>query len=64
VQEGRGKECRYKLLWKGEGGGVSAGGMRTMSNTYINSNKIEWRITIGRDRRIGQLRLQNRWQLI
>jgi hypothetical protein len=52
------------LLWKGEGGGVSAGGMHTMSNTYINSSKIEWRITIGRDRRIGQLRLQNRWQLI
>ncbi len=38
---------------------MSAGGMRTMSNTYINSNKIEWRITIGRDRRIGQLRLQS-----
>ncbi len=63
-REGEGEGNVGMLLRKGEGGGVSAGGMRTISNTYINSNKVEWRITIGRDGRIEQLRLQNRWQLI
>ncbi len=58
MQEGWGKECRYAVM-EGGGGGECRGDAYNEQYIY-NSNKIEWRITIGRDERMRQLRLQNR----